>query len=428
MLRRGVIILWCLSSLLGLLAPAFGQPPEGLDTHQLENDLQAAMRDQDIAGLVVMLVEGDEIVYWGGLGVNAAGEPMDPTARYPIGRLAESLLTTLAMVKVEKGLFDPTMRMVNFVPNFALSSSDATPVLTPSRLMNHTAGLGGDSLKPLDALSFEVLRQVPVEFYPGSRFSYCVSCTAALVGLLQWLTGQPLDSLLEETIFYPLHMDQTRLEAGEIITTAPDLANFMSVHLQAGRWREVQLITPESIKTLHSGIVATARSDTEYYGYGWFVTPNAGLTVVEEEDDRLIAARDMGNYTAQMTLAPAYRRGILLLTDQPSKGLDKLMEIAVETFFGWTPPAFEPFRLPYYEGVFISQDPHLGGELSIEAVNDGVQVTYHSATSQALFLDQRTLVFEQEGRELRFYFERSSQAARAILSRDGVTAAFYRKG
>ncbi|HLA43996.1 MAG TPA: serine hydrolase domain-containing protein, partial [Aggregatilineales bacterium] len=379
-MRFRLILLIGISVLIGAAQPVFSftEPISDagdafqtapFDPIAFEHRMQDAIEISGIDGLVILLVAGDDVVFLSALGQDANGEPMNPVSAFDIGRLSDSFLATLVIAESERGLIEPRDAVDILIDDFTLPGRQSTANITVSRLLNHTAGLGGTALAPLESLPMESLQDLILLHYPGARFSYCTRCYGMLVTLLERLSGKSLSDLMHDIIFYPLQMDSTRIEDHRILTTALDMAKFISMQAQAGRWQQVQMLKPENLLMMQTRIVDTERSLDEEYGYGWFVDSDAGLETITRADDRLITAYDFENYSAQMTIAPAYRRGILLLTDQPTDGLDSLMNIALEAFMGWTPPPFDvPADLRIIAGNFSSTDPILGGDIVLEVI------------------------------------------------------------
>jgi CubicO group peptidase (beta-lactamase class C family) len=421
-------LVWPTSSHAQAPAPT----PPAFDPQALQAELLAALPAQRMTGVTVMVLEGDSMLYHAGLGQAADGGAMNPNASYHLGRAAEPFLTTLAFMKAEKGLLTPDMSIAGLLPTFTLPERpNATAALTLQDLMTHTGGLGRDNstiLRPLPAAEFA--SSTP-EFFPGLRFSYCHRCTGLLVDVLEAQGGAPIADLLRQDIFYALQMDTTYVQGDELVTTAQDLSHFVAVHLQGGRWEGVQLVKPETVLAMHRPDPPTQRGPREFYGDGWAVTVDNGLPVPSDTPqlDHFITARDVGNYQAQITLIPAYRRAVILLTDQPTQGLDGLMEIALRHVADWSPPAdFRPEAASTLAGQFRSQDLPFGGVLTLSAEGDRLMVEYDGWRGEARPIENRTYeILLPDGARWYLYFLETGRARNLILSNDWVTSAFVRQ-
>ena len=398
-----------------------------LSTTYAQDDFQEAMLDsmasQGIDGVVIVVVDGDEVIYLAGLGNDADGGPIDPATAYDIGRLSDPIVSLLAFSQAERNLLAPEINVRNLLP--AGTIPESLNGVTIARLMNHSASLGEADLAPLEPLPFSVLPGVALTTFPGERFSYCTRCYGLLVTVLETIGGQELDVQLEQSIFYPLMMDDTRVVDGHILSTPRDLAKIMSLHIQNGRWSGVQLVRPDTIQALHRAAIMTGRDSREFAGYGWFVLTDAGIDSPDPLLNYTATALDIGGYRAQMTLIPGLGRGVLLMTDQDTNGLEALTAITLEAFTGWTAPAPPPTRnLSLLEGNFRPRDS--GDWIAVVAENDELQISLGEKTTLATFSDTRAVTFPVEGRRASLFFPETGLAREAILTVDGITAVYQR--
>ena len=411
---------------LGTLPLSFAQNdlPQ-LNPITFESELQAAMTAEGISDVIVVLVEGDNVVYINALGTGEDGLPLDISASYDIGRLAEPFLTTALLAIAEQGRLEPNIRLLNLLPNFTLSDGRLAESITVADVMSHSAPLGNNTnIAPLEAIPAANFRNVDPT-HTRRRFSYCNRCTALLVDLTNTLSHQPLAQFFEETLFYPLQMDNSRVEEGRLFSTPLELARFMSVHLQNGRWGSLQLVKPDSINALHNRVIFTGRNADEAFGYGWFIQPDVGLDVVEPTQDYIATAYDYPNHSAQLTLIPGYGRGILLLTDHPTDGLESLMAIALDHFADYQQPnAVAPRRLFNLDGVYVTDDNQL---LTITlADNETLAAELNGVTSELIFVDDRVAAFENPDLDGTLFFADLQRESQIIWMVDGVTTVFNR--
>lgn len=416
---RGIVI-------LAMVLMRLAQPPLPLDTPSLERDFEAAMQREGINGAVVLLVERDTVAYLNAFGQDQHGNPLNPDTVFDLGRAAEPFLTTALMIQAEQGRISPDVWVRNALPDYTLPEARLSMTITD--LLIHMAGLGGDLSAPLfQASDWPDLSAAPAP--PIKRFSYCPACTALSVTTLERSAGRPVEAILNDTIFYPLHMDSTVLEDGTLFTTAPDLSHFLTALLQAGRWKGVQLVKPETLEVLFKARGLTGRDRTEQYGFGWWVQPESGLNVREISQDRILNARDMGRYQAQITLVPGYGRGMVILTDQPTRGLDSLMDVLIEHFIAWTPPEFDPVAVNGVVGTLHTSNSQFSGEIRLQADESGGLIfIYGDEQAAAEFVARRTLAFDlpESGRGT-LYFLEDWRSAQAVLMLAGQTAIYQRQ-
>lgn len=415
-------LLCCLLLLGSLSVTAQPEVPE-FEADAFEATLLDALAEYEVDGAVVALVEGDEVVYLGGLGVAANGDPIDAAGIYNVGRLADTLIATTLYMQIERGRLLVDTPIQNILPNFRLATDTRVSLITPERLLNHTAGLGqAADLAPLQPIPVAEFESVPLEMYPGERFSYCTRCYGLLRHLLDFLVGD-YNTFLQNEVFYPLRMDQTRVEDDQLLTTAADMAHLVSVFVQEGRWQDIQLIKPESITAMHRARLPTYRNMTENIGFSWFIHPGTD----REQTDKVVSAYDVGGYRAAMTLIPGFRRGVLVITDQPNPNLEQILEVAVREFVGWSYPPYVPENIGMNAGLLVSDQPELHGEIALAVNEDVLEITYGEETVPATFVDERTLAFVTEGRPAQLFFLTGGRAAEAMLLVEGVSTRYYRR-
>jgi CubicO group peptidase (beta-lactamase class C family) len=344
---------------------------------------------------------------------------------YDIGRLADPILSMLALSHAERNLLSPEINARNLLPSGTIPESYNG--VTIARLMNHTAGMGTEELAPLEALPFAELPGIALTSFPGERFSYCTRCYGLLVTTLEAIGGLSIDAQLEQTVFYPLMMDATRVDEGHIISTAQDMAKIMSLHVQDGRWQGVQLVKPETIRALHRASISTGRDSREFAGYGWFVLTDAGIDTPDPNLNHVVTAYDIGGYRAQMTLIPALGRGVLLMTDQDTQGLNELAALTLEAFTGWAAPLPQSTRnTSLLVGNFRPRDSAASEWLSVSEDDEALQISLGDATTRATFVDSRAVAFQINGHQASLFFPEMGLAREAILTMDGVTAVYQR--
>ena len=153
-----------------------------------------------------------------------------------------------------------------------------------------------------------------VQDTPGSRWYYNGGLTQVVAGVVEQLTGKPLDRYAEEVLFEPLGIDDytwnrssawpaesSPSAASGLRLKARDLAKIASVFLNDGRWQGRQIVPADWIET------STARhvQDNPWgppgvfgYGYFWFPgTLTSGLNVIRAAgngDQRIFLLPEVG--------------------------------------------------------------------------------------------------------------------------------------
>lgn len=419
-MKRWLFILCLILTVVPVTAQDKPEPPN-FRPAAFEREMESALQANNLDGVMVLLMDKGEVVYLDGIGTNAAGQPFDLEESYPIGRLADMFIATSILMLQERGWVEVEDFASNSLPE--LTADPLTSILL-RQLLNHSAGLGTAETALIEKITPTAELAEHSQFFPGSRFSYCTRCYGLLIHLTEMLNGKPFDELLHDTMFYPLHMDNTRLEEGQLITTLPDMAHWLGMLLQNGRWESVQLIQPQTIREMQKATIPTNRNQNEHAGYGWLVQKNLGLGVRDPLDDQLATVLDFGEYRAQMTTLPYFQRGVLLLTDQPTAGLESLMAVAVKHFLGWQPPEFEKITgLRGYTGVFRTPTNE---EIILREQGDGLEIEIQGQTAPLTQVDVRQFVYVLDGKRGNVYFDLNAQGSVFTLSIAGISQVFTR--
>ncbi len=152
-------------------------------------------------------------------GSASAAEPMTEDTIFDIASLTKCLATTVAVLQLyEQGrvrLDDPVQ---TYLPDFNETDDPRRAQVTLRMLLTHTSGIGGDlshqgpwGLAEADkAGGVHRALTAPLEFGPGEIFHYSDIGFIILGELVETLTGQPLDTYVQNNVFAPLGMADTR--------------------------------------------------------------------------------------------------------------------------------------------------------------------------------------------------------------------------
>ncbi len=232
--------------------------------------------------------------------------PDAPDTKFRLGSITKQFTATLILQLAEQGKIDLTAPISRYLPDYPKGPGDR---ITIHELLNHTSGIPGytelpefgaksrETSKPADFIAFFANRELLFE--PGTKFSYSNSGYFLLGVILEKITGQSYERLLQEHIFDPAGMHDTGYDS-----TAPLLTKRawgydstldgyrntsyidMSLPFSAGslystaqdlfRWDRA-LYTDKILSSASKNKMFTpGLSD---YGYGWFIRKGAVTTV-----------------------------------------------------------------------------------------------------------------------------------------------------
>ena len=299
----------------------------GLDPARMEAFFEGMIRTQlrqvDVAGATVAVVQGGEVVgAWGfGYADVEARWPVDPEETlFRIGSVNKLFTFVAVMQLVEAGLVDLDAD-VNEYLDFQIPDTFSDPVRI-RHLLQHTAGYEEDlrNLFTHDpdrivSLADWVRDNQPARVLPpGLLASYSNYSTALLGRVVERVSGMAWDDYLEERVLEPLGMNRTSgrqplpealmaqmsegyvpspggfepqefeltvgaAPAGAMASTATDMANFMLAILGGGALGEARILEEETVQEMTAPQFAHDPR-VPGYGLGFYEMNSHGVRIV----------------------------------------------------------------------------------------------------------------------------------------------------
>jgi CubicO group peptidase (beta-lactamase class C family) len=202
--------------LTGTLTMRAQEPRPGDDTRfgRIAGAVEAAIARHELPGAVVLIGDGDRVMYrqtFGARAILPIREPMTEDTIFDLASLTKVVATTTGVMQlVEQGrlrLRDPVSK---FIPAFA---GGGKSTITIVQLLTHTSGLPPDL--PLETEftgSDEAIRragEIPLAVPPGERFIYSDINFFLLGEIVSRVSGERLDRYVKAHIFEPLQMSDT---------------------------------------------------------------------------------------------------------------------------------------------------------------------------------------------------------------------------
>ncbi|MDX1520363.1 MAG: serine hydrolase domain-containing protein [Anaerolineae bacterium] len=321
----------------------------------IDRYVESEMKATRLPGLALAIVQANKIVHVKGFGLaDSSGRPVTPQTPFNIASTGKSMTALAIMQLVEAGQIDLDAPVRHYVPWFRVADATASDKITVRHLLTHTSGLSretgltflGRRNNSDGALEERVQALSTVKLFqpPGTSFQYSNANYSTLGLIVQTVVGQPYEQVVQAHIFGPLQMKNTfttleaarrhgaatgyrywwgrplpyemryhrgEVPAGFIWSSAEDMARYLIVQLNGGRYGDVQLLSPAGVAELHRPAVlarlASNPADTDiYYGLGWKVGTINGVPSIYHEGSG-------GNFHATMILLPEERWGVVLL-------------------------------------------------------------------------------------------------------------------
>jgi CubicO group peptidase (beta-lactamase class C family) len=338
---------------------------DGLDpaTAQAVREIAGSMMvERHSPGLGVGVVAGETLVLAGYFGWQEVetGVPVSAETFFRIGSISKSI-TALGLLQLwEAGKFQLDDDINDYLP---------APLFFPPRaeagsatfrhLLTHTSGAGeflsySQAVRPGFGVMVKDDHYLPLANYlqpgfhnkvaPGEKWAYSNYGFALLGYALECMAGQPFNQYMKEHVFLPLGMSETTFEhtrdmlpriaagyayqgkgqryqrtehqafgitpAGNVYTTVPEFALYVSALLNAGRNQYGSVIKPETLAMMMAK-QHTYDPRQMAYGFGLF-----------HYGDDIWGTRVVGHsgsvpfgYTSMMLLAPEQRIGVFVFAN-----------------------------------------------------------------------------------------------------------------
>jgi CubicO group peptidase (beta-lactamase class C family) len=163
---------------------------------------------------VVLVARGTDVLFAKGYGMAnlARSNPHTPATKIAIGSNSKQITAAAVLLLEERG----KLRVTDPIKAYFPDSPAAWDAITFHHLLSHTAGLigtapaeRGNVLPARPERTIERFRNLPLQFAPGTRFSYSNAGYQLLAYLIERTSGQPYEDFVRENIFEPLGMKES---------------------------------------------------------------------------------------------------------------------------------------------------------------------------------------------------------------------------
>lgn len=308
MVPRAACLAGVLVVMLSTVAAA-DAPPRDLD--ELRARIARVLLREHVPGAGIALVEGDGIVWAGGVGVadRATGRPVTADTLFRVGSITKSFVA-LALVRLaEQGRIDLRAPVAALAPELAIGNRwAAEQPITVAHVLEHTAGF--DDMHPnewsgplaIEAMPLaQVLARNPASrvarWRPGSRYSYANPGYTVAAYLIEKVTGRPYEDVIARELFEPMGMTGAALRwspavdarlargygqgdapvpyvaiyhrpAGNLMASPRDLAALVQLALARGRIGRRTVISPAGMARIERSETAWLDAGDASYGLG----------------------------------------------------------------------------------------------------------------------------------------------------------------
>lgn len=173
----------------------------------------------------VLVVRGDTVLLDKGYGMAVLewNVPDVPEAKFRLGSLTKQFTATLVLLLQQDG----KLNINDPVNKFLADAPKAWNNITLANLLGHTSGIPNfTSFKEFPAWAasphtwadeYAFFKDKPLDFEPGSKFSYSNSNYEVLGAVIEKVSGKKYADLLRERIFEPLGMSNSGLDSDDLV-------------------------------------------------------------------------------------------------------------------------------------------------------------------------------------------------------------------
>ena len=301
---------------------SYGSPSSvGMDAALLDRAAQLyrdAVERDELKGAVLLVARRGVIVLHEAVGWRheAYRLPMERDTLFRMASNTKPVIGTAVLILHEAGKLSLDDRASDHLESF---ENDRSRDITVRQLLNHSSGLRiGPIFHPFAEDETPTLLGAVAKFgaegpavEPGASYSYSNAGYNTVGAIIEVASGMPLEDFLRTRIYEPLgmadtlnHEDESKLSrmatvyrgrrrddgrvvfrqgftpgdgpdfpliraSGGMISTAPDYARFLQMHLNRGRYGDVRILSEESVASATRGDVASGARTA--YGLGWQV-------------------------------------------------------------------------------------------------------------------------------------------------------------
>lgn len=340
--------------------------------------------DWKVQGLAVAIVKGGDVVLAKGYGWRDAEKklPMTADTLLPIGSSTKAFTTAVMAALVDEGKLDWEKPIRTWIPWFRLQDPVATERMTPLDLVTHRSGMPrhdalwyNATLTRKDMVRRLQFLEPNKDFRTDFQYNNAMFLTAGY--LAEEVTGKSWEENVRARIFQPLGMkranfsvDETRKDAdfsepyreekdgtvkriphrsitnvgpaGSINASVNEMAAWLKLHLDKGRFNGKQVLSPASVDFLHTPkmLMGTPQTKPELvpggYAPGWFTDVYRGHLRVHH-------GGNIDGFSAMVMMVPGSDLGIVVLANMdgtptreliPRHALDRLLGLELRDWSG----------------------------------------------------------------------------------------------
>jgi len=313
------------------------------------------MVEWKVPGMAVAIVKDGKVIFADGFGLRDVKEGLKVTPHtiFPIGSCSKAFTAAGMGILVDEGKvgWDEPVRM--YLPDFKLQDESASAHITPRDLLTHRSGLARHDLMWMGGQFsrrelYDRLRYLEMNKELRSAWQYQNLMFMTAGYLVGQIDGSNWEEFTQKRIFDPLGMKETNFSvvltqktadfsqpymeikdkieqvpfrdiaavgpAGSINSNVLDMAQWVLLNLNKGKFGDKQIVSEASMAQVHSPQmlvpVPIQYDEILYvsYGMGWLIAPYRGHLLLEHSGG-------IDGFISQVALLPRENSGLIILSN-----------------------------------------------------------------------------------------------------------------
>lgn len=354
------VLLFAFFSLL-LLASGSNQTFARTDAlRNLDAYVEKAIKDWEVPGLAIAIVQDDSLIYAKGYGVRELGKEakVDKYTLFAVASNTKAFTAALIGMLVEEDKISWDDRAADYLREFQMYDPYVTREIAIRDLLTHRSGLptyGGDHLWIGSTLSREEiisrLRYLRPTASFRTKFQYQNLMFLVAGQIIPEISGKSWDESIKERLFKPLGMNQSNISirelkkmanvatpheavkgkivpivydnvdsvapAGGINSNVVEMSRWMRLNLNNGTFEGKQILSPEIMREMHSiqfPLRVSPSREKEFgtrfagYGLGWGISDYKGHKMISH-------GGGLSGMISYQALIPEKNLGVIVCTN-----------------------------------------------------------------------------------------------------------------
>ena len=327
----------------------------------LQQYVEGVMKELPVVpGVAIAVVRGDKIIYAKGFGYRdlRAKLPVNPQTQFYIASTTKSFTATAAKLLAEEGKLDLDAPLKTYFPDLVLKAPLSAEQISLRDLLTHRSGMNNEAIVFRTAYTGqydagEILNLLSTSTTPGSpQFKYSNLGYVIAGYAMEKTIGEPWHKIVKMKILDPLGMgattayasqakagvnyalpymakdgafvelpykgDSTMHAGGGLVSSAEDLAKWLIVNMNGGRFNGRQVISPASLEEILAPQINQQRNFYKFKRYAYSLGWNIGTY----EGDKLIHCfGEFQGFRPHVSFMPEHKIGVVVLANESREGL-----------------------------------------------------------------------------------------------------------